>query len=246
MPKIALITGAAKRIGAEIARTLHANHYNVIIHYRSSAGQANQLSAELNQQRENSAVALQADFDAFADILEIEKFISQAHAYWGRLDVLINNASAFYPTKIGDVTFTDWDNLLNSNLKMPFFLAQAAANLLSQSQGCIVNITDIHSFKPLKNYSVYSIAKAGLTMMTKSLARELGPEVRVNAVAPGSVVWPEDEVVAENIKQQIVARTALKRQGEPKDIAKAVLFLVRDAEYVTGQTLAVDGGQIFL
>jgi pteridine reductase len=237
--KVALITGAAHRIGATVARTLHAEGMNIVIHYRSSRDGAQALQQELNEIRPESVVLVQAD------LLETNKLTSlakEAHKAWGRLDVLINNASSFYPTPVGKIDEAQWDDLMGSNLKAPLFLSQAVAPYLKASEGCIVSIVDIHADRPLKNYPVYSMAKAGLAMLTKSLAGELGPEVRVNAVAPGAILWPEHEM-DDVTKQRIISRTFLKRQGDPTDIAKAIRFLVTDAPYVSGQILAVDGGR---
>ncbi len=237
--KVALITGAAHRIGACVARRLHAAGANIVIHYRTSREAAQALQKELNEQRPESVVLVQADLMGAEKLATLVK---QAYAAWDRLDVLINNASTFYATQVGSVEERHWDDLMGTNLKAPFFLAQAAAPLLAKRGGCIVNIVDIHADRPLKEYPVYSIAKAGLVMLTKALAGELGPKVRVNAVAPGAILWPEaglDEVT----KQRIISRTFLKRQGSPEDIAKAVLFLVRDAGYMSGQVLTVDGGR---
>jgi pteridine reductase len=239
--KVALVTGAARRIGAEIARQLHDNGMNIVLHYNASEEEAVKVSEELNKKRNHSAVAIQAD------LLEPESeklLVQHAADVWKRLDVLVNNASRFYRTAIGKVTEYAWDDLINSNLKAPFFLAQAAAPILAASQGCIVNITDIHAERPLKDYSVYCISKSGLLMMTKVLAKELGPLVRVNAVAPGAILWPEGKnTLSDPEKQKIIDQTALKREGNPEDIAKAVLFFVRDADYVTGQVMDVDGGR---
>jgi pteridine reductase len=237
--KVVLITGAAHRIGAATARLLHAHGANIVLHYRGSRQEALAIQAELNGRRPESVVLVQADL---LDSGKLTALVREAQAAWGRLDVLVNNASTFYPTSIGEVEESHWNDLFGTNLKAPFFLAQAAAPHLRRRRGCIVNIVDIHADRPLKGYSVYSIAKAGLVMLTKSLAGELGPEIRVNAVAPGAILWPEhgmDEVT----KQRIVSRTFLKRQGEPLDIAKTVLFLVRDAAYMSGQVLTVDGGR---
>lgn len=237
--KVVLITGGAHRIGACIARLLHHHGANLVLHYRSSRESAQRLQTDLNRSRPDSAILVQADL---LDSSKLTAIIKQALTTWGRLDVLINNASSFLPTPVGEITENQWDDLIGSNLKAPLFLAQAAAPHLAQNNGCIVNIVDIHADRPLKRYSVYSIAKAGLVMLTKSLACELGPEVRVNAVAPGAIIWPEtdfDDVT----KQRIVARTFLKRQGEPGDIAKAVLFLIKDADYTSGHVLNVDGGR---
>ena len=237
--KVALITGAAHRIGATVARTLHAEGMNIVIHYRSSREGAQALQQELNTQRADSVVLVQADLQETKKLTSLAK---EAHKAWGRLDVLINNASTFYATPVGKIDERQWDDLMGSNLKAPLFLSQAVAPYLKASRGCIVNIVDIHADRPLKNYPVYSMAKAGLAMLTKSLAGELGPEVRVNAVAPGAILWPEHDM-DEVTKQRIISRTFLKRQGDPSDIAKAIRFLVLDAPYVSGQILAVDGGR---
>lgn len=237
--KVALVTGAARRIGATIARALHAQGMNVALHYRSSAHEAGALAQELNRARAHSAVLVQADLQ---QIDTLPAVIARTRAAWGRLDALVNNASSFFPTPVGSITAEHWDALIDSNLKAPLFLSQAAAPALAECGGCIVNITDIHAERPLKGYCVYSIAKAGLVMLTKSLARELGPRVRVNAVAPGAILWPEQDLDAAG-KQQIIARTALKRQGTPDDIARAVAFLIRDGAYISGQVIAVDGGR---
>ena len=236
--KVVLITGAAHRVGAAMVRMLHESGMRVVIHYRSSADSAKKLMTELNQQRENSAAIVSGDL---ADNESFTNIIDQTVAAWGQLDVLINNASSFYPTEIGEVTLEQWDDLFSSNLKAPFFLSQAAAPHLRVGHGVIINIVDIHADKPLKSYPVYCMAKAGLVMMTKALAREFGGEIRVNAIAPGAILWPEG--IDELGKKEIVSRTALKRKGEPTDIAKAALYLIRDAEYVTGQVQVVDGGR---
>jgi pteridine reductase len=235
---VVLITGAAHRIGATTAKLLHQQGMNIVLHYRSSREAAKSLQDELNTLRENSVILIQADLHTTSGLPTL---IEEAVKTWGRLDVLVNNASSFYPTKIGEATEEHWDDLMGSNLKAPFFLSQAAAPHLKKHAGCIVNIVDIHAERPLKTYSIYSMAKAGLVMMTKSLACELGPEVRVNAVAPGAILWPEnlDQVA----QQRIISKTFLKRQGEPNDIAKAILYLIREANYMTGQILAVDGGR---
>ena len=237
--KVALITGAAHRIGAVTARTLHAAGANIVLHYRSSRKGAQVLQNELNMIRAESVMLVQSN------LLDSGKLVSlarEAHDAWGRLDILINNASSFYPTAVGKVDEEQWNDLLGTNLKAPFFLSQAAAPYLAREKGCIVNIVDIHADRPLKGYPVYSIAKAGLVMLTKALACELGPQVRVNAVAPGAILWPEHDM-DDVTKQRIVSRTFLKRQGEPADIAGAVLFLVREAGYMSGQVLTVDGGR---
>ncbi len=238
-PQVALITGGAHRIGAHIARTLHGAGVNLVLHYRNSQASAEIVAQQLNGQRAESVVLVQGDLD---DLQRLPHLVDEAAAVWGRLDALINNASTFYPTPLGGVTAEQWQDLLGANLRAPFFLSQAAAPFLRATQGCIVNIADIHAERPLKNHPVYSIAKAGLVMLTKALACELGPEVRVNAVAPGAILWPEHGL-DEATRQRIVARTFLKRQGEPGDVAHAVLFLLRDAGYMTGQVLTVDGGR---
>ena len=237
--RVALITGAAHRIGAQTARTLHAVGGNIVLHYRNSAAGAEALQGELQTIRPNSVTLVQGDLH---DSAALPRIIEQAHAAWGRLDLLVNNASTFYPTPIGTEGEAQWDDLIGSNLKAPFFLAQAAAPHLRAQRGSIVNIVDIHAERPLKEHPVYSMAKAGLVMMTKSLACELGPEVRVNGVAPGAILWPENEM-DDATKNKILERTFLKRQGNPQDIANAVLFLARDAHYTSGHILTVDGGR---
>jgi pteridine reductase len=237
--KVVLITGAAHRIGAETARILHAHGANLVIHYRSSRKAALALQEQLNARRPESVVLIQADL---LEVDNLPALVREAHGAWGRLDVLVNNASSFYPTPVGTVDERQWNDLLGTNLKTPFFLSQSAAPHLARQRGCIVNIADIHGDRPLKGHPVYSIAKAGLVMLTKALAAELGPEVRVNAVAPGAILWPQSDM-DDLTKQRIVSRTFLKRQGSPADIAKAVLFLIRDAQYMTGQVLAIDGGR---
>jgi pteridine reductase len=237
--KVLLVTGGARRVGAVVCRLLHAAGMKLVIHYRSSKDEALALQAELQERRPDSVALLQADL---LHSPGLEKLVHDAAAMHGRLDVLLNNASSFYPTPIGQATEAQWDDLVGSNLKAPFFLSQAAAPYLRRSGGCIVNIADVHAERPLKNYPIYSAAKAGLVMLTKSLARELGPEVRVNAIAPGTILWPEHEL-DDDIKEQILARVPQKRSGDPMDIARTVLFLVRDAGYISGQVIAVDGGR---
>jgi pteridine reductase len=239
MQKNVLITGAAKRIGAACARLLHSEGCNVFLHYRSSQQAALQLCDELNQIRPDSAQAMQADL---LDMNALESLARVASETWGGIDVLVNNASAFYPTAVTDVTEQQWDELLGGNLKAPFFLAKALSVVLVKNKGCIVNIADIHAERGLMGYPVYSIAKAGLVAMTKVLAKELGPGVRVNAVAPGAILWPESDL-SEQAKAEILQRVALKRTGDPQDIAKTVLFLIKDADYITGQIITVDGGR---
>lgn len=237
--KVALITGAAHRIGAAIARCLHGHGMNVIVHYRGSRAAAEQLQSALQAQRPNSAYLVQGDL---LDGSQLTGLIKKSYQWQERLDVLINNASSFYPTPVADVDETQWDDLLGTNLKAPFFLAQAASVHLRRHHGSIVNIVDIHAERPLKGYAVYSIAKAGLVMLTKTLAREFAPEIRVNAVAPGAILWPE-QGVGDETRKHIIAQTALKRRGDPHDVARAVAFLIRDAEFMTGQILTVDGGR---
>lgn len=239
--KVVLITGGAKRVGAAICRRLHGAGANLLIHYRSSAAEAEALRDELNRVRPESAALIQADLN---QIDRLPELVAAAKARYGRLDVLINNASSFYPTAVGEICEKDWQDLIGSNLKAPLFLSQAAAECLRHSHGCIVNITDIHAERPMKSYVVYSIAKAGLVALTKSLAHELGPEVRVNAVAPGPIMWPEeDPTFDDEERRRIIAHTLLKRAGSPDDIARAVAFLIKDAPYVTGTVLPVDGGR---
>lgn len=239
--KVALVTGAARRIGAEISRSLHALGMNLVLHYNASENEAKNLAQELNQKRANSALIV----NACLEIPDSEKaLVERAIAAFGRLDVLVNNASRFYRTPLDSVTLADFDDLISSNLRAPFFLAKAAAPYLVETRGCIVNITDIHAARPLRDYSVYCMSKSALLMMTKLLAKELGPHVRVNAVAPGAVAWPEGEnTMTEAEKEKVLEQTFLKRHGSPQDIANAVLFFVRDAHYVSGQVLNVDGGR---
>jgi pteridine reductase len=237
--KVVLITGGARRVGAVVCRHLHAHGMNLVLHYRSSRDEAEQLQNELNNQRPDSVTLLQGDL-LHTDTLNT--LARQAADAFGRLDVLINNASSFYPTPIGQAGEKEWDDLMGTNLKVPFFLSQAAAPYLKQTGGTIVSIADIHAERPLKNHTIYSMAKAGLVMMTRSLARELAPEVRVNAIAPGAILWPENPL-EDAAKEEIIARTPLKRTGQPQDIANTVLFLIRDAHYITGQVIAVCGGR---
>jgi len=237
--KTALITGGAKRIGAVTTHTLHQAGYNVIIHCRLSREAADDLAAELNNNRTDSAKVIQGDLN---NETVYNHLIEEAYQCWNRLDVLVNNASSFYPTPVGSITLDDWHNLLNSNLKAPLFLAQAAAPYLKQVEGNIINMTDVHAQRPMKDHPVYCAAKAGLAMLTMSLAKELGPEVRVNSVAPGAILWPDNDM-PEHTKNLILERTSLKKLGDPIDIAKTILFLVRDAHYITGQIIAVDGGR---
>jgi pteridine reductase len=237
--KTALVTGAARRVGACISRTLHAAGANLVIHYRSSSEDAAELARELNAVRADSAAVVEGD------LLEVDKLPSLAAAAvqaFGGLDILVNNASSFYPTPVGDITEMDWDDLIGTNLKAPLFLSQAAAPALHASHGLVLNIADIHGMRPLRRHPVYSVAKAGLIMLTKSLARELGPHIRVNAIAPGPVLWPDDGL-DKALQEEIIDRTALKRAGTAADVARAALFFAAEAPYVTGQILAVDGGR---
>jgi pteridine reductase len=237
--KAALITGAARRVGAAITRKLHAAGANIVLHYRSSAEDAEAISKALNEIRPNSVVIVEADL---LDVGQLQALPEIATSNFGSLDILINNASTFYPTPVGDITEIDWHDLMGSNLKAPLFLSQAASTALRISNGLIVNIADIHGTQPLARHTVYSLAKAGVIMLTKSLARELGPSIRVNAIAPGPVMWPEDGM-DKALQAKIIDRTALKRGGTPDDVARAVLFFATEAPYVTGQILAVDGGR---
>jgi pteridine reductase len=234
-----LVTGGARRIGAAIARRLHAGGAEVAVHYRSSSRDAERLVAELNAGRASSAAAFACDL---LDVEALPRLVSDAVTRFGRLDVLVNNASSFTPTPVGAITAAQFDDLIGTNLRAPLFLSQAAAPELRKSRGLILNLADIHGLRPLKGHVVYSAAKAGLIMLTRSLARELGPEVRVNAIAPGPVLWPEGGLDAE-LQREIVAKTALKRTGSPQDIARAAYFFAAEAPYVTGQVLPVDGGR---
>jgi len=241
---VILITGAARRVGAEIARTLHAAGARVAIHYRSSALDAEALAAELNAVRADSGAAFKADL---LDVAALPLLVAAVVARFGRLDGLINNASSFFPTKVGAIDTAAWDDLIGSNLKAPLFLSQAAAPHLSAAGGCIVNITDVHAERPLKGFLVYCAAKGGLLNLTRSLAIELAPAVRVNAVAPGPIEWPEDAAGEVSFppaeRAAIVEHTLLKRIGSPADIARTVKFLMFDAPYITGQVINVDGGR---
>jgi len=238
---VVLITGSARRIGACIARHLHQLGYKIALHHRNSVQEAKALAADLNQLRANSVITIYGDLN---QLNEIQQVVDAAVAHWGRLDGVINNASSFYPTPLGSVTQEQWDDLLNSNLKAPFFIAQAAAKALQISHGCIINIADIYADRPLKDHPVYCAAKAGNVMLTKSLARELAPEVRVNGIAPGAILWPEqNDEQQQNKQQNILDRIPLAREGDPEDIAKAVEFLLAQAPYITGQIITVDGGR---
>ena len=237
--KVALITGGARRIGACIAHTLHREGMKLVIHYHGSAEAARELQAELHHHRPDSVLLVGTDL---LDLAKLEKLVSQATTEFGQLDVLVNNASSFYPTPVGQTTDEQWQDLIGVNLKAPYFLSQAAAGPLTVSGGCIINLVDIYAERPLKNHPVYNVTKAGLIGLTRALARELGPEVRVNAVAPGAILWPDGDV-DEIAQQRLISRTPLKRTGNPTDIAQTVLFLIRDAEFLTGQIVNVDGGR---
>jgi pteridine reductase len=239
--KSILITGAARRVGAAIARTLHAAGANVIIHCNRSRADADALAKELNAIRAKTATVVQGDLLAYN---ALKGLIDHAASEFGRLDGLVNNASAFYATPVGQIDEDNWIDLIDSNLKAPLFLSQAAAPYLQKMQGSIVNIVDIHAERPLKEFVVYTIAKAGLAGLTRSLALELGPDVRVNGVSPGAILWPDagsDYSDAE--RKRIVAQTPLQRTGSPEDIAGAVKYLMLDAPFISGQILAVDGGR---
>lgn len=236
---VVLITGSAHRIGACIARHMQQQNYRVIIHYHSSSAAAQKLVDELNNHRPGSADMLGANLSEPADI---EKLARNAVDCFGRLDVLVNNASRFFPTPIGEVTLTQWDDLVNTNMRAPFLLAQALGDELKKNHGCIINITDVYGHRPLHDHPVYSMTKAGLIMLTKSLSADMGPEVRVNAVSPGAIIWPDNDLSDER-KREILDNTSLERVGGPDDIAETVVFLAT-ADYVTGQVIAVDGGRL--
>jgi len=239
--KTVLVTGGAKRVGAAIARCLHAAGANIVIHYRSSQNEALALCFELNGARKDSAQCVQADL---VDVSSLKTMVEDAIRCFGRLDALINNASSFYATPLGKIDESQWQDLVGTNLKAPLYLSQAAAEELKRRNGCIVNIADIHAERPMQGHLLYNVAKSGLVALTRSLAQEMAPQVRVNAVAPGVIVWPEGEAWQDpEQRKHIVANTLLKREGEPDDIAKAVQFLIADAPYITGQVIAVDGGR---
>ncbi len=237
--KTALVTGSARRIGAEIVRILHADGADVAIHYRGSASEADALAEALNAARPDSARTFQADL---LDTEDLPSLVDAVVGWKGGMDILINNASTFYPTPAGEITEENWQDLMGTNLKVPLFLSQAAMPELRKAGGSIVNIVDIHAQRPLAKHLVYGPAKAGLAMLTRSLAKDLAPEIRVNGVSPGAILWPEDGMT-DATKQTILEQVPLGRPGDPSDIARCVLFLVRDADYVTGQIIAVDGGR---
>ena len=239
--KVVLITGGAKRVGATICRELHAHGANLMIHYNTSKQEAKALQAELNLQRADSVSIIQGNL---LNMAVVTSLVSETTKRFNKLDILINNAPTYEPTDIGKINEENWHDLVGSNLKAPMFLAQAAAPILKKHQGCIINITDMHIEHPKKGYVVYSVAKAGLVTLTKSLAQELSPEVRVNAVAPGPVLWPENNPQFDEVyRQRVISQTLLKRVGEPTDVAKAVKFLAADAPFITGHVLTVDGGR---
>jgi len=239
--KAVLVTGGAKRVGAAICRRLHAAGASVLVHYRSSALEARALQVELQARRAESVALAQADL---LKVSAAAQLVKAAAKHFGRLDAVINNASSFYATAVGEITEAAWDDLVGTNLRAPLFLAQAAAPELRKTHGCIVNIIDIHAELPMRNHAVYTAAKGGLLALTRALARDLGPEIRVNGIAPGTILWPENEAWRDEVaRQRIIHQTALKRIGEPDDVARAVEFLVADAPYVTGQVLTVDGGR---
>ncbi|MFA7605831.1 MAG: pteridine reductase [Rhodocyclaceae bacterium] len=239
-PPVMLVTGAARRVGAAIARALHASGAHVVLHYRSSATQAQALANALNALRTDSASLAAGDI---AEDGEPERIIEHLIERHGRLDALVNNASTFYPTPMGSIDLAAWHDLIGSNLKGPLFLSQAAAPHLRRQLGSIVNIIDIHAERPLKHYATYCTAKAGLLGLTRALAVELSPDVRVNGIAPGPIEWPEDQQFSPDERQAIIAHTLLKREGRPEDIARTAHFLVCEAPYITGQVIAVDGGR---
>lgn len=238
--KVAFITGAAKRVGAGVAEHLAARGMQLAIHYKQSAPEAERLASRIRDAHGVDVLILQADL---RDIASLAPLVDRVATHFGRMDVLINNASAFYPTPVEEVTPEQWQDLMDTNLRAPFFLAQAAIPYLRASRGCIVNLADIYGDRPLAHYLPYNISKAGIVMLTKSLAKDLGPDIRVNAVAPGVALWAEGSQPAEGTRQRVLARTALKCAGSPEDMAKAIAFFIFDAPYVTGQVLAVDGGR---
>ena len=239
--KVALVTGSARRIGAVTVKTLHDAGADVVIHYRNSEKGASTLCDKLNLIRPNSCFLEQGDL---LDVSSFPQMVDSIIKKAGRLDILVNNASSFYPTKVGEITERHWDDLLGSNLKAPLFLSQAVASELKKNRGCIVNMVDIYGMQALAEHPVYSSAKAGLIMLTKSLAKELGPEVRVNGVAPGVILWPEnDPEMDEKNQQELLNKSCLKRMGAPQDIAETILFLIEKAGFITGHVIPVDGGR---
>lgn len=238
---VALITGAAHRLGAATARRLHLRGFRVLIHYRSREQQAQTLADELNLDRPGSAAILQGDL---TDAASLQQLGHQACTHWSRLDALINNASVFYPTPTADATLNDWTQIMDTNLRAPFLLGQACLPSLRATEGSIVNLIDIYAERPLQDHPIYCASKAGLAMLTRSWAKDLGPDVRVNGISPGAILWPEDENATENShREKILAATSLKRVGSAEDIAGAIAYLVCDAPYITGHILPVDGGR---
>ena len=240
--KVALITGGAKRIGAHIAQRLHAANMNIVIHYRSSSKAARALQAELNAARKNSCVLIQADLTEHS---KLKAMVDETAEHMGRLDVLVNNASTFYPTPLTNAQEKDWDALFETNLKAPFFLAQAAAPHLKKHSGCIINLIDIYAERPLEDHPIYCATKAGLASLTRSFAQSLAPDIRVNGISPGAILWPEPTHIQgqdEVAQKRLLSRIPLKRLGAPKDIANTALFLI-ESDYITGQIIQVDGGR---
>lgn len=240
--KVVLITGGAKRIGACLAESLHAAGMQVIVHYRSSADKAHQLQEKLNARREQSCILMQCDL---LQTNKLKPLIDECVRQAGRLDVLINNASAFYPTPIGETDQRQWDTLLDSNLKAPFFLSQAAAPQLRKTRGCIINLVDIYAERPLGDHAAYCASKAGLLSLTRSFAQQLAPHVRVNGISPGAILWPENQH-NDIAQQRLLSRVPLKRTGRPQDIAETALFLIRSSPYITGHIIPVDGGRTIM
>ena len=239
--KVVLITGGARRVGAAMCRMLHASGASIMLHYRSSGAEARALQAELNAVRADSVALVQADL---LNLALLPSVVTETVNRFGQLDVLVNNASSFFPTPIGEVSEQAWDDLVGTNLKTPLFLSQAAAVHLRRAHGCIVNIVDIHADRPTRSYAVYSAAKGGLMALTRALACDLAPEVRVNGISPGVILWPEDDRWSDELaRQRIIHTTLLKRVGEPDDIARTARFLIFDAPYITGQVIPVDGGR---
>ena len=235
----ALITGSSRRIGAVIVKNLHASGMDVGIHYNSSKTEATSLCAELNELRPNSASIFSGDITL---VNETENLVKDFISWSGRIDLLVNNASSFYPTPIGTITENHWNDLIGTNLKGPLFITQAASDALRKAHGSVINLIDVHTRSPLKNHPAYSSAKAGLKMLTRSLAKDLAPEIRVNGISPGAILWPEDGI-SEEAKKSILEQIPLNRTGSPQDIADCVLFLLNQANYITSQIIAVDGGR---
>lgn len=238
--KTVLVTGAAKRVGSAIARELHAAGARLMLHYRTAAADAEALTAELNAARPDSAFCVQADL---LDMAQLPRLVAETLARFGRLDALVNNASSFYPTPVATATPAQWDDLFASNARAPFFLAQALLPALRDSRGAIINLLDIHASRPLQDHTLYCMAKAAHSMLTLSLAKELAPEVRVNGVAPGAILWPSAGAPDPAAQARLLAGIPLERLGTPADIAGTIAFLLEDAPYITGQIIAVDGGR---